>query len=156
HRCPALVPPPRQGEAGPQAARRDQADARRSHRRRGAERGDQDALQPVFPDLDAAMPDSDDDKPKPAHTLADHAYGNDLAHLHDGDADTAHDHCEPGGPREENPLGIQDPVTLVSVGTDIGSAGTQVIFPRITLRRLGEDLSSRYFVVSRETLYQSP
>ena len=44
----------------------------------------------------------------------------------------------------------------VSVGMDIGSAGTQVIFSRLNLRRLGEDLSSRYYVVSRETLFQSP
>ena len=104
------------------------------------------------------MPDSDDDKPKPAHTVADHAYGDDLAHVHDGDADHDHDHdhFEADGPLEENPLWIQDHVTLVSVGIDIGSAGTQVIFSRINLRRLGEDLSSRYFVVSRETLYQSP
>src|SRR5262249_33845831 len=47
-------------------------------------------------------------------------------------------------------------VTLHSVGIDIGSAGTQVIFSRLNLRRMGEDLSSRYFVVSRETLFQSP
>src|SRR5215813_6125887 len=102
------------------------------------------------------MADEDDKKEKPAHTLADHAYGDDLAHVHDGDADHDHDHFEADGPLEENPLWIQDHVTLVSVGIDIGSAGTQVIFSRINLRRLGEDLSSRYYVVSRETLYQSP
>ena len=44
----------------------------------------------------------------------------------------------------------------MSVGIDIGSSGTQVIFSRINLRRYGEDLTSRYYVVSRETLYQSP
>jgi ethanolamine utilization protein EutA len=44
----------------------------------------------------------------------------------------------------------------VTVGIDIGSAGTQVIFSRINLRRYGEDLTSRYYVVSRETLFQSP
>jgi ethanolamine utilization protein EutA len=46
-------------------------------------------------------------------------------------------------------------VTLRSVGIDIGSSGTQVIFSKINLRRLGEDLSSRYYVVSRETLFRS-
>ena len=101
------------------------------------------------------MADTDDPK-KSAHTLADHAYGDELAHVHDGDADHDHDHFEIDGPLEENPLWIQDHVTLVSIGIDIGSAGTQVIFSRINLRRLGEDLSSRYYVVSRETLYQSP
>jgi ethanolamine utilization protein EutA len=99
---------------------------------------------------------SDDaDETKPRHTLADHAYGEDLVHIHEGDADHDHDHFEADGPLEENPLWIQDHVTLTSVGIDIGSAGTQVIFSRINLRRLGEDLSSRYYVVSRETLYQS-
>src|SRR5262249_1439347 len=32
----------------------------------------------------------------------------------------------------------------------------QVILPLINLRRYGEDLPSRYYVVSRETLFQSP
>src|SRR5215204_2193576 len=102
------------------------------------------------------MPDADNKNKKPPHTLADHGYGEDLVHIHDGDADHDHDHFELDGPLEENPLWIQDHVTLVSVGIDIGSAGTQVIFSRINLRRLGEDLTSRYYVVSRETLYQSP
>jgi len=99
------------------------------------------------------MPEDDQKK---THTLADHAYGDDLVHIHEGDADHDHDYFESDGPLDENPLWIQDHVTLVSVGIDIGSAGTQVIFSRINLRRLGEDLSSRYYVVSRETLYQSP
>ncbi|MGH8724476.1 MAG: ethanolamine ammonia-lyase reactivating factor EutA, partial [Burkholderiales bacterium] len=59
-------------------------------------------------------------------------------------------------PIEENALWAQDNIALVSVGIDIGSAGTQVIFSRLHLRRMGEDLSSRYFVVKRETLHQSP
>src|SRR5262245_22656184 len=100
--------------------------------------------------------DENDRKNKPVHTLADHAYGDDLAHVHDGDADHDHDHFAADGPLEENPIWIQDHVTLISVGIDIGSAGTQVIFSRVNLRRLGEDLSSRYTVVSRETLFQSP
>src|SRR5712691_11009464 len=99
---------------------------------------------------------SDNNDQKKSHTLADHVYGADFAHIHEGDADHDHDHFDLDGPLEENPLWIQDHVTLVSVGIDIGSAGTQVIFSRINLRRLGEDLSSRYVVVSRETLYQSP
>jgi ethanolamine utilization protein EutA len=98
------------------------------------------------------MPPADD--AKKGHTLDDHVYGIDLAHTHDGYADHDHDFPE-DGPLEENPIWIQDHVTLTSVGIDIGSSGTQVIFSRIHLRRLGEDLSSRYFVVSRETLFQS-
>ena len=102
------------------------------------------------------MADTDDDKK--AHTLADHLLGKDVVHDHDGDSDHDHDHFDfdPEEPLDQNPIWIQDHVTLVSVGIDIGSAGTQIIFSRINLRRYGEDLTSRYYVVSRETLYQSP
>jgi ethanolamine utilization protein EutA len=95
------------------------------------------------------------DEPKDRHTLADHAFGQDLQHIHDGDADHDHDNLD-DGPLDENPIWIQDHVSLNTVGIDIGSSGTQIIFSRINLRRLGEDLSSRFFVVSRETLFQSP
>jgi ethanolamine utilization protein EutA len=90
------------------------------------------------------------------HGLADHRYGGELTHQHDGAFDHDHDEFEADGPREENPLWIQDHVTLTSVGIDIGSAGTQVIFSKIALRRLAEELTSRYYVVSRETLFLSP
>lgn len=97
--------------------------------------------------------------PKKTHSLADHLHGHDHDHAHDGDeaADHDHDHFfEVEGKPEDNALWAQDHVTLRSVGIDIGSSGTQVIFSRIKLRRMGEELSSRYFVVSRETLFQSP
>ena len=95
---------------------------------------------------------------KRSHTVADHLLGQDAVHEHDGDADHDHDHFEFDSDErlEENPIWIQDHVTLVTVGIDIGSSGTQVIFSRINLRRYGEDLTSRYYVVSRETLFQSP
>jgi ethanolamine utilization protein EutA len=105
------------------------------------------------------MADGNDNKTTGGkHTLADHLLGQDFVHDHDGDADHDHDHFEfdPDERIEDNPIWIQDHVTLTSVGIDIGSAGTQVIFSRINLRRYGEDLTSRYTVVSRETLYQSP
>ena len=96
----------------------------------------------------------------PTHTLADHLTGEDPTHSHaDGeyDHDHDHDHDEPGpyDPRTD-PLKLQDQLTLLSVGIDIGSSGTQVIFSRVALRRMSEDLSSRYVVVERERLYQSP
>jgi ethanolamine utilization protein EutA len=97
---------------------------------------------------------------KRRHTLADHLYGTDHDHRHDDDAhDHDHDHDHdlgPAGPLEENAIWAQDNISLTSVGIDIGSAGTQVIFSRLRMRRLGEDLSSRYFVVARETVYESP
>jgi ethanolamine utilization protein EutA len=104
------------------------------------------------------MSDNEEKKPKRGHNLADHQYGQEFNHVHeDGeDADHDHDDFEAGGELEDNPIWQQDHVSLVSVGIDIGSSGTQVIFSRIKLRRMGEDLSSRYFVVSRETLFHSP
>jgi ethanolamine utilization protein EutA len=104
--------------------------------------------------------DKKDDKGQAAgHSLSDHLLGAQFTHEHEGEADHDHDHFEfdnDDGPIEQNPIWLQDHVTLVSVGIDIGSSGTQVIFSRIKLRRYGEDLTSRYYVVSRETLYQSP
>src|SRR5215468_7550240 len=104
------------------------------------------------------MADADDKKPQGGHSLNDHLYGENIVHEHDEYSDHDHDHFEfdDDGPLEQNPIWLQDHVTLVSVGIDIGSAGTQVIFSRINLRRYGEDLTSRYYVVSRETLFQSP
>ena len=102
---------------------------------------------------------SDQEEKKPAgHTLTDHLYGQNLVHVHDDDSDHDHDHDfdDDDGPIEDNPLWRQDNVSLMTVGIDIGSAGTQIIFSRVHLRRLAEDLTSRYYVVSRETLFQSP
>ena len=94
---------------------------------------------------------------KPKHTVDDHALGRDHGHSHDdADADHDHEHFDDSLPLEDNPIWIQDHVTLASVGIDIGSSGTQVIFSRLTLRRFGEALTSRYCIVSRDTLYRSP
>lgn len=81
-----------------------------------------------------------------------HSHGHTHGHHHD------HDHHIPQdeGPIEENPLWQRDNVTLWSVGIDIGSAGTQVLFSRVQLQRQSVDLSSRYIIIDRETLYESP
>ena len=95
-----------------------------------------------------------------AHSLQDHRLGSDigLAHEHGDDADHDHDHDDlgggPAGP--EHALWVQDNVLLTSVGIDIGSAGTQVVFSKIHLQRVSDQLSTRYVVVSREPIYQSP
>ncbi len=105
------------------------------------------------------MSDQEDKKPE-GHTLSDHLYGQNIVHEHDDDSDHDHDHDydfeDDDVPLEDNPLWRQDFVSLMTVGIDIGSSGTQVIFSRVNLRRMGEDLTSRYYVVSRETLFQSP
>jgi ethanolamine utilization protein EutA (predicted chaperonin) len=93
------------------------------------------------------------------HTLEDHLLGVDPMHSHeDGEADHDHDHDDLAGEYDPtaSSLWAQDNIELLSVGIDIGSAGTQVIFSRVQLRRLAEELTSRYFVVQRDTVYQSP
>ncbi len=101
------------------------------------------------------MNQADDDKKSVApHTLNDHMFGDFYPHDHGADADHEHDFDD--GPIEDNPIFQQDHVSLRSVGIDIGSSGTQVVFSGVHLRRQGEDLSSRYVIVERETLYQSP
>jgi ethanolamine utilization protein EutA len=101
----------------------------------------------------------DQDRPSEkqrAHSLSDHLYGDALDHEHGPDADHDHDSLDALGPLEENPIWLQDNVILTSVGMDIGSSGTQVIFSRVHMRRISEELTSRYIVSKRETLYQSP
>lgn len=108
------------------------------------------------------MADAEDknEKKPGGHSLSDHLYGQNLVHEHDEDTDHDHDHDydfeNDEVPLEDNPLWRQDNVSLTTVGIDIGSSGTQVIFSRVHLRRLAEDLTSRYYVISRETLFQSP
>jgi ethanolamine utilization protein EutA len=102
------------------------------------------------------MAQDENEKKTSGHSVADHAYGKELIHEHTGDEDHDHDDFFDDVPLEENPLWIQDHVALTSVGIDVGSSGTQVIFSRIKMRRLAEDLTSRYYVTSRETLYLSP
>ena len=98
----------------------------------------------------------EDEKKASGHTMGEHTMGLSWAHVHMDDADHDHDEFDADVPLEENPLWIQDNVTLVSVGIDIGSSGTQVIFSKIHLRRLAEELTSRFYVVARETLFLSP
>ncbi len=49
-----------------------------------------------------------------------------------------------------------DTIALTSVGIDVGTATSQVMFSRLVLKRMGAELSSRYVVTERETLYLSP
>ncbi|WAH35611.1 ethanolamine ammonia-lyase reactivating factor EutA [Alicyclobacillus dauci] len=74
-----------------------------------------------------------------------HDIGDD--HFHDDDGDIT---------LENNGLWVSDHFDLTSVGVDIGSASTQVVFSKLTLERMGGALSSRYRVIGRASLYRSP
>jgi ethanolamine utilization protein EutA len=90
------------------------------------------------------------------HSINDHQGGAGLDHEHGEDSDHDHDHDFEGMPGVDQSLWAQDNVVLHSVGIDIGSAGTQVVFSKIHLQRIADQLSTRYVVLSRDTLYQSP
>ena len=101
---------------------------------------------------------TDGSDPAPPHRLADHRYGAGIGHGHAHGDDADHDHDDFGAApgAGEAALWAQDNVVLTSVGIDIGSAGTQVAFSKIHLTRVADQLSTRYVVVSREPIYQSP
>ncbi|HCL68564.1 MAG TPA: recombinase [Gammaproteobacteria bacterium] len=92
------------------------------------------------------------------HALSDHEYGifDEHTHLPGHHYDHDHDDDFDDGPLEDNPLWQQDNIFLSTVGVDIGSSSTQVVFSQVHLERQGEALSSRYVVVDRRLLYQSP
>ena len=74
------------------------------------------------------------------------------------DTDEAHDHFDLAalGPDAiiEDIEGLER-FTLTSVGIDIGSSTSHLVFSRLTLRREGAALSGRFTVTNREVLYRS-
>src|ERR1700756_2382415 len=50
----------------------------------------------------------------------------------------------------------QETITLRTVGIDIGSSTSHLLFARVVLRRQSQDLSSRFVVVERQILWRSP
>lgn len=73
---------------------------------------------------------------------------------HEGHED--HDHDDVPLPDEDHPMWRSERISLTSVGIDIGSSTSHLIFSRLLLRRQGISLSSRFVVVSREIAYESP
>lgn len=49
-----------------------------------------------------------------------------------------------------------DNIILTTVGVDIGSSTSHLMFSRVHLQRLSEALSSRFVIVNREMLWRSP
>ncbi|OLC36069.1 MAG: hypothetical protein AUH81_08730 [Candidatus Rokubacteria bacterium 13_1_40CM_4_69_5] len=59
-------------------------------------------------------------------------------------------------PDEADPIWAGERIELRSVGIDIGSSTSHLTFSRLVLRRLGGHLSSRFRVVQRDVVHQSP
>src|SRR5437764_5582966 len=71
------------------------------------------------------------------------------------DLEFNHMHVAPGD--EVNEVAwAADNVELTTVGIDIGSSTSHLMFARVHLQRLGTALSSRFVVVSRKIIWQSP
>jgi ethanolamine utilization protein EutA len=97
---------------------------------------------------------SADQPQKPAHSLYDHAFGAFSTHAHAPGEEADHVHDADDNlvldPRENTD------VPLISIGIDIGSSGTQVVFSRLLMRGPGEPLAMRRQTKARETLFMSP
>src|SRR3954463_6395488 len=50
----------------------------------------------------------------------------------------------------------QETIELRTVGIDIGSSTSHLLFARVVLKRQSEDLSSRFVVVDRQVVWRSP
>lgn len=75
--------------------------------------------------------------------------------LHEGHDDDF-DEGDEGFLDENHPMWRSERIILNSVGIDIGSSTSHLIFSRLTLRRQGVALSSRFVVVNREIIHESP
>lgn len=73
--------------------------------------------------------------PPRGHTMADHALGALVGHIHAPGEEHDHDHDG----MDLLPVGTSDDVVLTSIGVDIGSSGTQVAFARLTLEGSASD-----------------
>ena len=75
------------------------------------------------------------------------------------DADFGHEHA---GLSEEDKAAIarfiwsQENVELRTIGIDIGSSTSHLLFAKVTLQRQSQGLSSRFLVVDREIVWRSP
>src|ERR1700688_2713830 len=74
--------------------------------------------------------------------------------MHDLEFDHLHVSAEDGAVNEV--AWTADNVELTTVGIDIGSSTSHLMFARVHLQRLSTALSSRFVVVNRKVLWQSP
>src|SRR5580704_9134578 len=50
----------------------------------------------------------------------------------------------------------QDNLELRTIGIDIGSSTSHLLFAKVTLQRQAQGLSSRFLVIDREVVWRSP
>jgi len=91
----------------------------------------------------------------------DHEYGH--SHTHDFDMGLIDHHGDDEAELTEEELRAHEEylwklenVELTTVGVDVGSSTSHLMFARVHLRRMGQELSSRFVVVRRDILWRSP
>ena len=74
------------------------------------------------------------------------------------ETDFSHEHVETAAERAAIARTIwdQDNVAFTTVGIDIGSSTSHLLFAKIALQRQSQALSSRFVVISREIVWRSP
>ncbi|HUB94787.1 MAG TPA: ethanolamine ammonia-lyase reactivating factor EutA, partial [Stellaceae bacterium] len=76
------------------------------------------------------------------------------------DTNYEHEHLEPKSEEERAELArfiwSQEHVELKTVGIDIGSSTSHLLFAKVLLQRHSQGLSSRFVVVDRQITWRSP
>lgn len=75
---------------------------------------------------------------------------------HDLDFDHEHEQSEASRAAIAQLIWEQEAIALRTVGIDIGSSTSHLLFAQVTMRRLSEGLSSRFVVIDRQVLWRSP
>ena len=73
------------------------------------------------------------------------------SHMHEGHEQDSFDELKEKG----HPSWATDRIELRSVGIDIGSSTSHLMFSHLILKRMGKKLSSKFVVVNREILWKS-
>ena len=76
--------------------------------------------------------------------------------MHDLEFEHVHVDNAPETREMREAIWAADNVELTTVGIDIGSSTSHLMFARVHLSRLATGLSSRFVVVERKVLWQSP
>src|SRR5271170_7616327 len=76
------------------------------------------------------------------------------------DTEFEHEHLQPASDEERAELArfiwSQEHVELKTVGIDIGSSTSHLLFAKVLLQRHAQGLSSRFVVIDRQVVWRSP
>ena len=82
--------------------------------------------------------------------------GHDHDHSFFGEGREESEDFEHSAEEGESNTWLLDNVELITVGVDVGSSTTHLVFSQLHLQRLAQSLSSRFVVVERKEIHRSP